>query len=150
MVTNILSVSEGMVTDDGTARAKFHVEYTCIAFRPFKGEVLDAVVTQVNKFGFFAEAGPLSIFVSNQLIEDDMTFRCDGENSYVSEDEAVKIVKGAEVVGCAVGMRSTSSEIFCIARRGVISSASSAARRWERGCRRDPRPGGEPDILHRS
>ena len=25
MVTNILSVSEGMVTDDGTARAKFHV-----------------------------------------------------------------------------------------------------------------------------
>lgn len=115
MVTNILSVSEGMVTDDGTARAKFHVEYTCIAFRPFKGEVLDAVVTQVNKFGFFAEAGPLSIFVSNQLIEDDMTFRCDGENSYVSEDEAVKIVKGAEVRVRVVGMRIDASEIFCIA-----------------------------------
>ena len=77
--------------------------------------VLDAVVTQVNKFGFFAEAGPLSIFVSNQLIEDDMTFRCDGENSYVSEDEAVKIVKGAEVRVRVVGMRIDASEIFCIA-----------------------------------
>jgi hypothetical protein len=31
-----------MITDDGTARAKFHVKYDCIAFRPFKGEVLDA------------------------------------------------------------------------------------------------------------
>ena len=59
-----------METDDGTARAKFHVKYSCVAFRPFKGEVLDATVTQVNKFGFFAEAGPLSLFVSNQLIED--------------------------------------------------------------------------------
>ena len=150
MVTNILSVSEGMVTDDGTARAKFHVEYTCIAFRPFKGEVLDAVVTQVNKFGFFAEAGPLSIFVSNQLIEDDMTFRCDGENSYVSEDEAVKIVKGAEVRVRVVGMRIDASEIFCIATLkenylGVIGNPEMGE-----GCRRDPRPGGEPDILHRS
>ena len=65
---------ERMVTDDGTARAKYHVEFECIAFRPFKGEVLDATVTQVNKFGFFAEAGPLNLFVSNQLIEDDMAF----------------------------------------------------------------------------
>lgn len=115
MVTQINRVSEGMVTDDGTARAKYHVEYGCIAFRPFKGEVLDATVTQVNKFGFFAEAGPLNLFVSNQLIEDDMAFESVGENKYVSSDQTVEIKKDAEVRVRVVGMRIDASEIFCIA-----------------------------------
>ena len=115
MVTQSNRVSEGMVTDDGTARAKYHVEYGCIAFRPFKGEVLDATVTQVNKFGFFAEAGPLNLFVSNQLIEDDMAFESVGENKYVSSDQTVEIKKDAEVRVRVVGMRIDASEIFCIA-----------------------------------
>jgi len=101
-----------MITDDGTARAKFHVKYDCIAFRPFKGEVLDAVVTQVNKFGFFAEAGPLNMFVSNQLITEDMAFESVGENAYVSADQEVRIVKDAEVRVRVVGMRIDASEIF--------------------------------------
>ena len=29
MITGLTHVSEGMVTDDGTARAKFHVKYSC-------------------------------------------------------------------------------------------------------------------------
>lgn len=129
MVTHINNVSEGMITDDGTARAKFRVEYGCVAFRPFKGEVLDAVVTQVTKFGFFAEAGPLSVFVSNQLIADDMAFESVGENAYVSADQQVKIVKEAEVRVRVVGMRIDASEIFCIATMkedflGVIGEAS--------------------------
>ena len=128
MVTQINRVSEGMVTDDGTARAKYHVEYGCIAFRPFKGEVLDATVTQVNKFGFFAEAGPLNLFVSNQLIEDDMAFESVGENKYVSSDQTVEIKKDAEVCVRVVGMRIDASEIFCIATikedyLGVIGKA---------------------------
>ena len=32
-----------------------------VVFRPFKGEVLDAIVTTVNKMGFFAEVGPLQV-----------------------------------------------------------------------------------------
>ena len=34
---------------DTSAFAKFTVTYECIVFRPFKGEVLDCVVTSVNK-----------------------------------------------------------------------------------------------------
>ena len=128
MITGLTHVSEGMVTDDGTARAKFHVKYSCIAFRPFKGEVLDATVTQVNKFGFFAEAGPLSLFVSNQLIEDDMTSESVDENACVSADGEVRIQKNAEVRVRVVGMRIDASEIFCIATikedyLGVIGKA---------------------------
>lgn len=72
---------------DTSAFAKFHVTFECIVFRPFKGEVLDCVVTSVNKacpraiaigffhsslyrraqMGFFAEAGPMQVFVSNYV-----------------------------------------------------------------------------------
>lgn len=36
-------------------------------FRPFKGEILDAIVTQVNKVGLFTQIGPLSCFVSRHV-----------------------------------------------------------------------------------
>ena len=35
--------------------ATFPMRFNAIVFRPFKGEVFDAVVTQVNKLGFFAQ-----------------------------------------------------------------------------------------------
>ena len=48
MVTNIGSIGKGKIRE-GTGSAVFHVQYTCLVFRPFKGEVLDAVVSSVNK-----------------------------------------------------------------------------------------------------
>lgn len=48
MVTDIGKIGKGKIRE-GTGSAVFHVEYTCLVFRPFKGEVLDAVVTSVNK-----------------------------------------------------------------------------------------------------
>ena len=114
MVTDFTNISEGMVTDDGTARAKFRVEFDAIAFRPFKGQVLDAVVTEVNKFGFFAEAGPMNLFVSNQLISDDMKFESiDNANRHVSSI-TVSRGKTARFVR-VVGMRIDAQEIFCVA-----------------------------------
>ena len=47
-VTGIDSIGAG-VLQPGRGFAKFMVNYKAIVFRPFKGEVLDAVVTQVNK-----------------------------------------------------------------------------------------------------
>lgn len=40
--------SQGLIRE-GSGFAKFDVKYACVVFRPFKGEVLDTVVTQVNK-----------------------------------------------------------------------------------------------------
>lgn len=82
------------VIQDTSAAAKFNVLFDAIVFRPFKNEVLDCVVTSVTKarrrragpappparppalaltprsppqVGFFAEAGPVQIFVSNYV-----------------------------------------------------------------------------------
>lgn len=47
-VTTIDSIGSGLVLP-GQGFVVYPVKYKAIVFRPFKGEVLDAVVTQVNK-----------------------------------------------------------------------------------------------------
>ncbi|KAK1382931.1 hypothetical protein POM88_020666 [Heracleum sosnowskyi] len=42
------NVGNGMIRD-GTRFVTFPVKYQCVVFRPFKGEILEAVVTMVNK-----------------------------------------------------------------------------------------------------
>lgn len=47
-VTTIDSIGSGVI-QPGQGFVVYPVKYKAIVFRPFKGEVLDAVVTQVNK-----------------------------------------------------------------------------------------------------
>ena len=65
-VTTIDSIGSGII-QPGQGFVVYPVKYKAIVFRPFKGEVLDAIVTQVNKVGMFAEIGPLSCFISHHV-----------------------------------------------------------------------------------
>lgn len=47
-VTTIDSIGSGVI-QPGQGFVVYPVKYKAIVFRPFKGEVLDAVVTQINK-----------------------------------------------------------------------------------------------------
>ncbi|KOM25953.1 hypothetical protein LR48_Vigan205s009000 [Vigna angularis] len=47
-VTGIENIGKGLIRD-GTGFVTFPVKYQCVVFRPFKGEILEAVVTMVNK-----------------------------------------------------------------------------------------------------
>ncbi|KAI6031005.1 RNA polymerase Rpb7 [Pisolithus marmoratus] len=67
-VVSILDIGRGMVIS-GSGQAEFVTRYRAIVFKPFKGEVVDGVVNNVNKMGFFADVGPLQVFVSHQIIE---------------------------------------------------------------------------------
>lgn len=49
-VTNVETVGQGLIRD-GTGFVTFPVKYQCVVFRPFKGEILESVVTMVNKVG---------------------------------------------------------------------------------------------------
>jgi hypothetical protein len=50
-VTSIDNIGAGLI-QPGQGFVVYPVKYKAIVFRPFKGEVLDAVVTQVNKVQF--------------------------------------------------------------------------------------------------
>ena len=58
----------------------------------FKGEVVDALVTNVNKMGFFATVGPLQIFTSVHLLPVDFKFQPDSNPAeYASADGSVSL-----------------------------------------------------------
>lgn len=84
-VTTIDHVGAGLI-QPGQGFVLYPVKFRAIVFRPFKGQVLDAVVTQVNKVinkkkfwcllksllnifqvGIFADIGPLSCFISHHV-----------------------------------------------------------------------------------
>lgn len=112
-VTNVADIGKGLIRD-GTGYVTFPVKYDCVVFRPFKGEILESVVTMVNKMGFFAEAGPVQIFVSNHLIPDDMEFQSGDVPCYATSDGSVRIQKDSEVRLKIVGTRVDVTEFFCI------------------------------------
>ncbi|KAH7542386.1 hypothetical protein FEM48_Zijuj02G0067900 [Ziziphus jujuba var. spinosa] len=111
-ITGIENIGKGLIRD-GTGFVTFPVKYQCVVFRPFKGEILEAVVTMVNKMGFFAEAGPVQIFVSNHLIPDDMEFQSGDMPNYTTSDGSVKIQKDSEVRLKIIGTRVDATEIVC-------------------------------------
>jgi len=113
-VTEVQDIGKGKVLE-GSGFVVFPIQFSAIVFKPFKGEVLDAVVTQVNQMGFFASAGPLQIFVSNHLIPNDLHFDAQSNpNAFVSDDESVRITKDDEVRLKIVGTRVDATEIFSI------------------------------------
>ena len=80
-VISINSIGEGKVLPS-TGQARFKTSYTAVVFKPFKGEVMEGRVTNVNKvcsttsifntradsqMGFFAMVGPLQVFVSSHV-----------------------------------------------------------------------------------
>lgn len=59
-------VSMGRV-DALTGFVKFRVTYIAVVFRPLQMEVLDAKVQSVSEFGFFAQLGPIEVFVADAV-----------------------------------------------------------------------------------
>ena len=63
-VTTIDNIGAGLI-QPGRGFVVYPVKYKAIVFRPFKGEVLDAVVTQVNKVRFLTvqKCSSMNIFL---------------------------------------------------------------------------------------
>mmetsp|Transcript_23568 Transcript_23568/g.45771 ORF Transcript_23568/g.45771 Transcript_23568/m.45771 type:complete len:176 (-) Transcript_23568:318-845(-) len=52
----------------GSPSAMYNITFRAITFRPFKGEIFDAIITNITNVGFFSEAGILQIFISKNQI----------------------------------------------------------------------------------
>jgi len=113
-VTTIDNIGAGMI-QPSRGFVNYPVKYKAIVFRPFKGEVLDAVVTQVNKVGLFTEIGPLSCFISRRSIPADMRFHpSTNPPCYKTEDENMVIQQDDEIRVKIVGTRVDATDIFAI------------------------------------
>lgn len=65
MVDEIYPIERGLVLEGGGAT--FDVTFRVVVFRPFKHEVIDAIVTGIDSIGFRCEAGPLKIIVTKEV-----------------------------------------------------------------------------------
>lgn len=65
-VISIDDISEPKIAP-GTGFAQFNVGYRAIVWRPFRGEVVDGMVSSVVNNGFFVDVGGLSVFVSKAV-----------------------------------------------------------------------------------
>lgn len=83
-IMDTFDISAGRILP-GSGLAEFTVGYRAVVWRPFKGETVglrlyalllscadpcpkvDAVVTSINPHGFFAQAGPLKLFISDHV-----------------------------------------------------------------------------------
>uniref|UniRef100_A0A914W0J3 DNA-directed RNA polymerase II subunit RPB7 n=1 Tax=Plectus sambesii TaxID=2011161 RepID=A0A914W0J3_9BILA len=113
-VTTIDNIGAGLI-QPGRGFVVYPVRYKAIVFRPFKGEVMDAIVTQVNKVGVFCEIGPLSCFVSKHCIPPDMEFDPNSNPPcYKTQDESIVIKDDDEIRVKVIGTRVDASDIFAI------------------------------------
>ena len=72
-VFHVENVGNGMI-EPGEFLVAYPMKFSAVVFRPFRGQVLDAVVTQVNKMGIFATIGPVSCFISRSCLLEDVEF----------------------------------------------------------------------------
>nr|CAH0099770.1 unnamed protein product [Daphnia galeata] len=107
-VTTIDNIGAGII-QPGQGFVVYPVKYKAIVFRPFKGQVLDAVV------GLFTEIGPLSCFISRHSIPSDMQFDPNSTPPcYKTQDEDVVIQQDDEIRIKIVGLRVDATDIFAI------------------------------------
>ncbi|XP_032410049.1 DNA-directed RNA polymerase II subunit RPB7 [Xiphophorus hellerii] len=113
-VTTIDNIGAGVI-QPSRGFVLYPVKYKAIVFRPFKGEVVDAVVTQVNKVGLFTEIGPMSCFISRHSIPSEMEFDPNSNPPcYKTVDEDIVIQQDDEIRLKIVGTRVDKNDIFAI------------------------------------
>lgn len=113
-IMDTFNISEGRILP-GSGLAEFTVGYRAVVWRPFKGETVDAIVKSVNQVGFFAEAGPLPLFVSSQLIPKEIKFDPNATPPQYTNNEDSVIEPGTHVRVKLIGTRAEVGGMWAIA-----------------------------------
>lgn len=103
-IMDTFDVSGGLCLP-GSGLAEFTVGYRAVVWRPFKGEVVDAIVYTVNAHGFFAQAGPLRLFVSSHLIPDEIQYDANATPPQFTNNADMVIEPGTHVRVRIIGLR---------------------------------------------
>jgi DNA-directed RNA polymerase II subunit RPB7 len=98
---------------DSTGFAVVDVGFEAIVFRPFRNEVIDCVVSEVTRLGFFAFFGPMKVFVSKSCIPEDLQFQPD-TNSLSNVDSTQVMSVDSEVRVRILGVRRDGTQLFSI------------------------------------
>ena len=107
-------VDAGVVEYD-TGCVAVNVRYAAILLRPFKNEVLDAIVDDVSELGVFTSVGPLHIFVSRHAMPEDLQNGFDADSdAWLSDDKEVEIKKACVIRLRLLGVMCDTTQITAV------------------------------------
>ena len=101
-LNSIDHIGKGGIDDVHTGTVSYPVDFTITSFKPNINSCVIAEVFAVSKSGFFAQLGPLEIFVPHTHIPDTYSYQYiesneEGEEENIFESEYTKIKKGQYV-----------------------------------------------------
>ncbi|KAK3675492.1 DNA-directed RNA polymerase II subunit [Recurvomyces mirabilis] len=112
-IIDVLDVSEPKIMP-GTGMAMYDISYRAIIWRPFRGEVVDGLVSSVVSGGFFVDVGGLSCFVSRQMIPAQLKYTVEGSTPSFTDNVDQTIERGTQVRLRIKGMRSEMGQMYAI------------------------------------
>ena len=117
LIVHLLSVREFSKPriQDGTGYVVVEAYFRSIVFRPFKNEVIDCVVEELNKTGFYGYFGPMRLFVSRGSMPDDMQYEeRTGAPAFVNADGSQRITLNSEARVKIVGVRRDGNNLYAV------------------------------------
>lgn len=112
-ILDSFDISEGQVIP-GSGSAEYTVHYKAIVWRPYKGEVMDGVVTSVISAGFFVDCGSLQAFVGRAMIPSEITFDQNATPPQWTDNQDQVIEKGTNIRIKIKGLRTEVDKMFAI------------------------------------
>lgn len=99
--------------DENSGDATFLAEYSALTLYPQKGEVVNAVIHEINKIGIFCFVGPFSIFISMYQVPGQFTDAGE-DSSILPNDGGMAITKGSVLRVRIIGVKVEPAKIFGI------------------------------------
>ncbi|EMC93119.1 hypothetical protein BAUCODRAFT_228826 [Baudoinia panamericana UAMH 10762] len=112
-IIDIEDVSEPKVVP-GSGLAQYDVSFRAIVWRPFRGEVVDGLVSSVISGGFFVDVGGLAVFVSKALIPPQLKFSVEGSAPSYTDNVDQTIERGTQVRLRIKGIRAEMGQMYAI------------------------------------
>ncbi|KAL1603966.1 DNA-directed RNA polymerase II subunit [Paraconiothyrium brasiliense] len=108
-ILDSFDISDGQVVP-GSGSAEYTVHYKAIVWRPYKGEVMDGIVTSVVRSGFFVSCGSLEAF----MIPSEIKYDANATPPHWTDNADQVIEKGTNVRIKIKGVRSEVDRQFAI------------------------------------
>ncbi|KAF2769504.1 hypothetical protein EJ03DRAFT_351242 [Teratosphaeria nubilosa] len=112
-IINIEDISEPKIVP-GTGFAQYDCSYRAIVWRPFRGEVVDGMVSSVVNNGFFVDVGGLSVFVSKAMIPPQLKYTVEGSTPSFTDNSEQTVERGSQVRLRIKGIRGEMGQMFAI------------------------------------
>ncbi|KAF2088207.1 DNA-directed RNA polymerase II 19 kDa polypeptide [Saccharata proteae CBS 121410] len=99
----------------GTGYIEYKVHFKAVVWKPFRGEILDGIVSSVSEMGILVDIGPLETFVSQTMIPSSIKFDGNATPQQWTDNSEQVIEKGTHLRMKIKGLRTELGRMYAVA-----------------------------------